>query len=86
MLEIAQRADPDNSGFSQFLLAIANGALGNRDAARGALKKLSEYNPLASDPSAFLRRHGAIDEIVDALTAGLQKARKVASGSESGTM
>ena len=86
MLEIAQRADPDNSGFSQFLLAIANGALGNRDAARGALKKLSEYNSLASDPSAFLRRHGAIDEIVDALTAGLQKARKVASGSESGTM
>jgi tetratricopeptide (TPR) repeat protein len=79
MREVAERADPDNSGFSQLLIAIANGALGNRDAARAALKKLSENKPLASDPAAFMRRHGAIDEIVDALMAGLQKARKLAS-------
>jgi hypothetical protein len=85
MREVAERVDPDNSGVSQMLIAIANGALGNRDAARGALKKLSEHKPLASDPAAFLRRHGAIDEIVDALMAGLKKARKVASGSSSGS-
>jgi TolB-like protein/tetratricopeptide (TPR) repeat protein len=80
MLDIAQRADPDNSGFTQFLIAIANGALGNRDAARDALKKFSEYKPLASDPAAYMRRHGAIDEIVDPLLAGLKKAEHVASG------
>jgi TolB-like protein/tetratricopeptide (TPR) repeat protein len=81
MREVAERADPDNSGISQMLIAIANGALGNRDAARDALRKFSVHKPLASDPAAFLRRHGAIDEIVSALMAGLQKARKVASGS-----
>jgi hypothetical protein len=68
------------------LLAIANGELGNRAATRDALKNFSEYKPLASDPIGYLRRHGAVDEIVDTLMAGLQKARKVASGSESGTM
>jgi TolB-like protein/Tfp pilus assembly protein PilF len=86
MREVAERADPDNSGVSQMLIAIANGALGNRDAARDALRKFSVHKPLASDPAAFLRRHGAINEIVDALMAGLKKARKVASGSQSGTM
>jgi TolB-like protein/tetratricopeptide (TPR) repeat protein len=86
MLEIAQRAHPDDSGFSQMLIAIANGGLGNRDAARDALRKFSEYKPLASDPVAYMRRHGAVDEIVSALMAGLQKARKVASGLQSGTM
>jgi TolB-like protein/tetratricopeptide (TPR) repeat protein len=85
MRKVAERADPDNSGFSQLLIAIANGALGNRDAARNALKKLSENKPLASDPAAFMRRHGAIDEIVDALMAGLQKARNIASEPSSGS-
>ena len=86
MREVAERADPDNSGFSQFLIAIANGELGNRAPTRDALRKFSEYKPLASDPAAFMRRHGAIDEIVDALMVGLQKARKVASKSQNGTM
>jgi hypothetical protein len=36
---------------------------------------------LASDPAAFMRRHGATDEIVDAIMAGLKKAREVASSS-----
>jgi tetratricopeptide (TPR) repeat protein len=85
MRKVAERADPDNSGFSQLLIAIANGALGNRDAARNALKKLSENKPLASDPAAFMRRHGAIDDIVDALMAGLQKARNIASEPSSGS-
>jgi Tfp pilus assembly protein PilF len=85
MLEVAERSELDNSGFSQFLIAIANGELGNRAAARDALRKFSEYRPLASDPAAFMRRHGAIGEIVDALMAGLQKARKVASELSSGS-
>jgi TolB-like protein/Tfp pilus assembly protein PilF len=86
MREVAERAAPDNSGFSQFLIAIANGELGNRAATRDALKKLSQFKPLASDPAAYMRRHGAIDEIVDTLMAGFQKARKVASMSQNGTM
>jgi len=83
MREIAERAQANNSGFTQMLIAIANGELGNRDAARAALKKLSEFKPLASDPAAYMRRHGAVDKIVDPLMAGLQKARKFASGSKS---
>jgi TolB-like protein len=79
MRQVARHADPDNSGFSQVLIAIANGELSNRDAARAALKKLSEYKPLASDPAAFLRRHGAVDDIVEPLMAGLAKARQVAA-------
>jgi TolB-like protein/tetratricopeptide (TPR) repeat protein len=80
MRELAERADPDNSGVSQMLIAIANGELGNRDAARDALKKMSEHKPFASDPAGFMRRHGAIDEIVASLMAGLKKAEHVASG------
>jgi TolB-like protein/Tfp pilus assembly protein PilF len=79
MLELAERAEPDNSGFTEVLIAIANGALGNHDAARDALKKLSKFKPLASDPAAFMRRHGAVDEIVNALMGGLRKAEQVAS-------
>jgi TolB-like protein/tetratricopeptide (TPR) repeat protein len=80
MREVAERADPDNSGVSQMLIAIANGELGNRDAARDALKKMSEHKPFASDPAGFMRRHGAIDEIVASLMAGLKKAEHIASG------
>jgi hypothetical protein len=72
---LSESAEPktftEKNGSSwQVLIAIANGELRNRDATRDALKKLSEHKPLASDPAAFLRRHGAIDEIVDALVAG----------------
>jgi TolB-like protein/tetratricopeptide (TPR) repeat protein len=79
MREVVERGDPDNSGFSDLLIAVANGELGNRDATRAALKKLSVFKSLASDPAAYMRRHGAVDEIVNAIMAGLQKAREVAS-------
>jgi TolB-like protein/tetratricopeptide (TPR) repeat protein len=79
MREVVERGEPDNSGFSDLLIAIANGELGNRDATRTALKKLSEFKSLASDPAAYMRRHGAVDEIVNAIMAGLKKAREVAS-------
>jgi TolB-like protein/tetratricopeptide (TPR) repeat protein len=80
MLEVIEHAAPDRSGFTQYLLAIANGALGNREKTREALKHFAEYKPLASDPVGFMRRHGAVDEIVNSLVAGLKKAERVASG------
>jgi TolB-like protein/tetratricopeptide (TPR) repeat protein len=83
MLEISERSALDNSGFSEVLIAIANGELGNRDAARAALKRLSQHKPMVTDLAGFLRRHGATDEIVDALMAGLEKARQIAAGTAS---
>jgi TolB-like protein len=79
MLTFAERSRLGDSGFSQLLLAVGNGELGNREAAQRALEKMSQYQPLARDPAGFLRRHGATDQIVDALTGGLQKARSIAS-------
>ena len=79
MLAIAERSRLGDSGFSQLLLALGNGELGNREAARRALEKMSEYQPLARDPESFLRRHGATDQIVDALMGGLRKAQSIAS-------
>ncbi|OSJ32175.1 hypothetical protein BSZ19_19760 [Bradyrhizobium japonicum] len=75
MLEVSERASLSDSGFSQLLIALANTELGNREAASRSLQKMSRYEPLARDPEGFLRRNGATDQIVDALAAGLQKAR-----------
>jgi hypothetical protein len=55
--------------------------LGKRDLAKQALQEMEKFPLLARDPVAYFRRHGNIDAIVDALTSGLQKARKVAAGS-----
>ncbi len=81
MLEAAEQSAGEGSGISQLLLAIANGALENRDAVREALRRMSGYAPLANDPAEYLRRHGATDEIVEALMAGLEKARQLGAGS-----
>jgi len=79
MLQVAVRSAADGSGFSQLLIAVASGELGNRDATQAALQKLSVSRSLAGDPADYMRRHGATDEIVDALMAGLQKASRLAS-------
>jgi TolB-like protein/tetratricopeptide (TPR) repeat protein len=79
LLTVAERSALGDSGFSQFLLAVANAELGNRDAARQALERMSQYEPVARDPEGFLRRHGATDQIVQALMAGLRKAQSMAS-------
>ncbi|XIA65276.1 hypothetical protein ACFIOY_02495 [Bradyrhizobium sp. TZ2] len=79
MLAIAERSGLGDSGFSQLLLAVGNGELGNREAAQRALEKMSQYQPVARDPESFLRRHGATDQIVDALMAGLRKAQSIVS-------
>jgi TolB-like protein len=75
MLAVSERASLSDSGFSQMLIALANTELGNREAAGRSFQKMSQYEPLARDPEGFLRRNGATDQIVDALAAGLQKAR-----------
>ncbi|WP_087000659.1 hypothetical protein [Rhizobium sullae] len=75
MLATAQRATIDGSGISWSFVAIAEGALGEENAARKALAKMAEISPqLARDPAAGYRRHQAIDSIVDALVSGLRKA------------
>ncbi|WP_275168282.1 hypothetical protein [Bradyrhizobium sp. CSS354] len=75
MLHVAEQAALSDTGFSQLLIAIANAELDRRDDAEVALAKLSRHEPLASDPAGFLRRNGAADQVVDALTTGLRKAR-----------
>jgi TolB-like protein len=75
MLAAAERDAVNGSGISYSLLAIAHGALGNREAARQALGRMAEATPLLGrDPAAVYRRHQAIDPIVDALVAGLRRA------------
>ncbi|RAI01064.1 hypothetical protein DLJ53_17765 [Acuticoccus sediminis] len=81
MLEISQGSVADGIGISEALVAIAAGELGEPDIAREALAKMAGYGPLIRDPAAYFRRHGATDEIVEALTAGLEQARRVAAGS-----
>jgi len=81
MLPVAMRSAAEGEGVSQALIAIASGELGDRDAARQALKKMAKFKPFARDPAAYLHRHGATDEIVNAIIAGLKKAREVASSS-----
>jgi TolB-like protein/tetratricopeptide (TPR) repeat protein len=79
LLTVAERSALGDSGFSQLLLAVGNGELGNRGAARRALEKMSHYEPVARDPEDFLRRHGATDQIIEALATGLRKAQSIAS-------
>jgi hypothetical protein len=81
MRRVAERAAVDDFGFSQFLLAIANGALSERRATQEALARLATFKTLAPDPAAYMRRHGATKEIVEPLLAGLARSRAVAYGS-----
>ena len=78
MRRIAELSAREGSPVSQALMAIACGALGERDCTRSALQKVSGFEPLARDPGAYFRRHGATDEIADALVAGLVKAHQFA--------
>ncbi|WGD54661.1 hypothetical protein QA641_12555 [Bradyrhizobium sp. CB1650] len=79
MLRVAERSAMDDSGFSQFLLAVANAELGSREATQRALDKMSQYEPVGRDPDGFLQRHGATDPLVKSLMAGLEKARALAA-------
>ncbi|WP_271899191.1 tetratricopeptide repeat protein [Candidatus Phyllobacterium onerii] len=75
MLKTAQASTVDGSGMSWSFVAIAEGALGNQDAAREALAKTERISPLlAKQPVTVYRRHQATDTIVNALVAGLRQA------------
>jgi tetratricopeptide (TPR) repeat protein len=76
---IAEQAALGDSGFSQLVLATSNAELGDREGTQQALEKLAHYEPLARDTEGFLRRQGVADHTVDALVAGLKKARALAS-------
>lgn len=79
MRALLERAESDTSGFTNLLIAMADGELGNRDATRAALEELSKFTSLASDPAAYMRRHKAVDDIVYPLVAGLGTANRIAS-------
>lgn len=80
MLGVAERSAADDSELGQALVAIACGALNDRVGARQALEKIPDNSIIARDPAAYLRRNGAVDEIVDALMTGLAQAKLVAFG------
>jgi TolB-like protein len=84
MLQVADRTAANGTGFGQLLVAVGAGALGDRGRTQTALKKMTEYKELAADPAAFMHIHGATDEIVNALMAGLAKAHQVAASSKDG--
>ena len=79
MLEVSERSALGDSGFSQLLLAVANTELGKPQDAQRALERLARNQPVGRDPAGFMRRHGAIDEIVEPLMASLQKAHRLAA-------
>lgn len=74
MLPYARRSSTgDPIGLS--LLAIAQGALGDPDAARATLARMADLSPeLARDPAAVYRRFQPADGMVDMLLAGLRQA------------
>ena len=85
MLSAAERSAVDGTGISQSLIAIAQGALGNPEAARQALARMAEISPLLGrDPAAAYRRHQPVDRIVDAMVAGLRKAGWTEAGAGGG--
>jgi hypothetical protein len=77
--KIAERAALADSGFSQLMLVVSNAELGNREGTQRALDKLAPYEPLSRDPEGFLRRQGIANQTVNALLAGLKKARGLVS-------
>ena len=75
MLATAERSAVGGSSISQSLIAIAEGALGNRPAAEQALAKMAAIDTeLGRDPAAVYRGHQVIEPTVAALVAGLRTA------------
>jgi hypothetical protein len=65
-------------------VAIAEGALGNKEAARQALAEMAARSPsLARDPAAGYRRHQPTESIIDSLVEGLRKAGWSETGPQS---
>jgi TolB-like protein/tetratricopeptide (TPR) repeat protein len=79
MLEVSERAALGDTGFSQLLLAVANAELGKPQDAQRALERLARNQAVGHDPAGYMRRHGAIEEIVEPLMASLHKAHHLAA-------
>jgi len=75
MLEVAQQSTDTGIGVSQMLVAVAANALCDAATTRQALARMPNSGPMARDPADYLRRHGLIEEVVDALMQGLEDAR-----------
>ncbi|MBJ6373570.1 tetratricopeptide repeat protein [Sedimentitalea arenosa] len=78
-LDIAEHSANKGSGFGNFLVAIAAGALGDGERARSALEGINASPSLASDPAAFMRSHGATEEIIGKMISGYTEAKRLAS-------
>ena len=76
-LEMAERAAAKGTQYSQFLIAVSAAALGDTERTRAALVAMAAIPELA-DPAAFMRSHGATDEIVDTMMEGYTEARSLA--------
>jgi len=76
-LQVAERSALSGLGVSQALIAIAQGALGNREGAQKALAQMATFGALARDPAAYFRLNGATEEIVDALMKGLNESKSL---------
>ena len=79
MHETAVLSATGGSGFSQYLIAVAAGALGDAEGARAAIARVAEAPALARDPAAFMRRHGATEEIIAGMLAGYATAERLAA-------
>jgi TolB-like protein len=80
MLDAARRSTADGSGISWSLLAIAQAALGDREAAGESLEEMARRAPrLAADPAAVYRGHQLLEPTVEQLVAGLRAAGLPAS-------
>jgi TolB-like protein len=81
MLDAARRSTIDGSGPSWSLLAIAQGALGDGDAAHASLREMARSSPrMARDPAAVYAGHQLIESTVERLVEGLRNAGWTPSG------
>jgi tetratricopeptide (TPR) repeat protein len=78
-LELAEHSANKGSGFGNFLVAVAAGTLGYGERAKSALEGIDASSPLAADPAAFMRSHGATDEIVEKMVSGYTEAQRLVS-------
>ncbi|MCA8879554.1 MAG: hypothetical protein KDA73_06225 [Rhodobacteraceae bacterium] len=74
MYREAERAALSGRPIAETLLAIAAGALGDREAATAALSRI----PPGWDAEQYVRHHGGTEEIVAAVAKGIETARRIA--------
>jgi hypothetical protein len=75
VLDAARSSTVDGSAISWSLLAIAQAATGDPEAARQSLREMAHRSPrLANDPAAVYRGHRLVDDMVDRLVTGLRAA------------